>query len=177
MPTRSLALATAVLFGLLAIIDIPHDQPDPFASPVDYAMEVCFALALMSGAATLGALSRAASSRIAAAGWLLGAAGLGLVAVAATATAVVGSDTWEVLFLLGLPLLIVGALVVAGADVARRVDPRFAGLALLVGVVGMFALGDGYGVVAVGAAFFAISLLLQRPASAATRTGTRELAR
>lgn len=162
---RPVALAAGTLFAATAAIDIPHVQAQPFAGPLDYALEALFAAALASAALTLWLLSRTVVGRGRRLAWRLPAAGSGLVAVAATATLVAGRDFLGPVFMLGLLLVLVGYGVLAVLDLRGRLVPRFAGLTLAAGTVGMLVLGDGIGTVAWSAAWFAVGALLQ-PASA-----------
>ncbi len=159
-PTSStLALTAGVLFAATAAIDIPHHQPDPFAAPVDYLLEVCFSLSWAAGAATAWSLVRAATSRFAAAGWGLLGLGYSALTVVTAATAVNGGDVFGPVFAVALLTISLGSLVLFGTDVAGRVAPRGAGVVALVGLVAMMALGEGYGLLAFSAVWFAIAAL------------------
>ncbi|RYU15645.1 hypothetical protein [Nocardioides iriomotensis] len=165
LTARPAALVAGTLFAATAAIDVPHVQAQPFAGPLDYALEALFAAALWSAALALWLLSRAATGRGRRVAWRVPAAGCGLVAVAATATLVAAHDVLGPVFMLGLLLVLAGYLVLAVLDLRRRLTPRFAGLCLAAGTVGMVALGDGVGTVAWAAAWFGVAALLQ-PASA-----------
>jgi hypothetical protein len=60
--------------------------------------------------------------------------------------------------------VLAGYLVLAVLDL-RRLTPRFAGLCLAAGTVGVVALGDGVGTVAWAAAWFGVAALLQPDAA------------
>ncbi len=166
LTARPAALVAGTLFAATAAIDIPHTQGQPFAGPLDYALEAVFAGALWSAALALSLLSRGASGRRRVS-WLVPAAGCALVAVAATATLVAGQDVLGPAFMLGLLLVLAGYLVLAVLDLRRRLTPRFTGLALAAGTIGMLALGEGVGTLAWAAAWFGMAALLQ-PAAAPT---------
>lgn len=170
--TRHLALAAGVLFAATAAIDIPHDQAEPFVSRADFVLEAVFALSLAAAALTLGALARVAASWAARAGFGVAALGTGTLSVVAGATHVSGHDVWGAAFGLGLLGIAVGYLTLAVADLRRRVEPRYAGLVLLVALVAMVALGDGYGEIAWSVGWFTVAALL---APAPVRTPRQEL--
>jgi hypothetical protein len=165
LTARPAALVAGTLFAATAAIDIPHTQGQPFAGPLDYALEAVFAGALWSAALALSLLSRGASGRGRRVSWVVPAAGCALVAVAATATLVAGQDVLGPVFMLGLLLVLAGYLVLAVLDLRRRLTPRFTGLALAAGTIGMLALGEGVGTLAWAAAWFGVAALLQ-PAAA-----------
>ena len=50
---RHLAALAGTFFAATAVIDIPHEQAQPFVSTLDYVLEALFALALAFSAATL----------------------------------------------------------------------------------------------------------------------------
>jgi hypothetical protein len=171
--TRTLALLAGTLFAATAAVDIPHEQAQPFASSLDYLLEVLFCLSLATSALTAWALSRSASAKAVVAAWRCFAGGGAVLAVVTGATAVAGHDVLGPGFLLGGLAMLVGAVMLAVLDVRRRVSPRGAGILLLGAVVAMVALGDGYGLLPWAAAWFAMSTLLaplgarQEPVAAA----------
>jgi hypothetical protein len=160
LTTRHLALATASLFAVTAAIDIPHEQAQPFASTLDYVLEAVFALSLAAGAATLFSLLRGARGWAARIGFGLSGLGTATVAFVAGATHVNGHDVLGPVFGIGLLATGLGYLVLAVGDLARKVQPRFAGLVLLGSMVAMILLGEGYGVIAWSAGWFAVGALL-----------------
>ena len=168
LTARPAALVAGTLFAATAAVDVPHVQAQPFAGPLDYVLEALFAGALWSAALTLWLLSRTSSGRGRRAAWRVPAAGCGLVGVAATATLVAGHDVLGPVFALGLLLVLAGYLVLAVLDLRRRLTPRFTGLCLAAGTVGMLALGEGVGTVAWAAAWFGVAALLQPAASRVT---------
>jgi hypothetical protein len=168
LTARPAALVAGTLFAATAAIDVPHVQAQPFAGPLDYALEALFAAALWSAALALWTLSRAGVPRVARLAWRVPAAGCGLVATAATATLVAAHDVLGPVFMLGLLLVLAGYLVLAVLDLRGRLAPRFTGLCLAAGTVGMLALGEGVGTVAWAAAWFGVAALLQPAASRLT---------
>ena len=170
--TRPVALAAGTLFAATAAIDIPHDQPDVFVSQLDWILEALFALALGAGAWALWSLSRQATGRVPRLAWAVAATGSSLLALTAGATHVSGRNVLGPVFGLGILLVFIGYAALAVLDLRRRVEPRFAGFALVGGTLGMVTLGDGFGLLAWSAAWFAVAALLQ-PADVTAR----ELAR
>jgi hypothetical protein len=170
LTARPAALVAGTLFAATAAIDVPHVQAQPFAGPLDYVLEALFAGALWSAALALGLLSRIDSGRGRRVAWLVPAAGCALVAVAATATLVAAHDVLGPVFVLGLLLVLAGYLVLAVLDLRRRLAPRFTGLCLAAGSVGMLALGEGVGTVAWAAAWFGVAALLQPASTRVTET-------
>lgn len=161
LTARPAALAAGTLFAATAAIDIPHVQAQPFTDPLDYALEGLFAAALWCAALALWLLSRTAAGRSRRVAWRVPAAGCGLVGTAATATLVVGRDVLGPVFMVGLLLVLVGYAALAVLDLRGRAAPRFVGLSMAAGTVGMLVLGDGPGTVAWAAAWFAVAALLQ----------------
>ena len=159
--TRPIALAAGTLFAATAAIDIPHDQPDVFVSRLDFVLEALFALALAAGAWALWSLARQAAGRVPRIAWSVAATGSSLLAFTAGATHVSGRNVLGPAFLLGILLVFIGFATLAVLDLRRRVTPRFAGVALVAGTLGMVALGDGFGLLAWSAAWFAVAALLQ----------------
>jgi len=158
--TRNLALLAGALFAATAAVDIPHEQAQPFASVLDYLLEVLFSLSLAASTVAALSVSRPATGRAVTVGWRTFAAGTGLLTVVTAATAVAGHDVLGPAFLLGGLSALVGAVVLLVLDLRRRVQPRGAGMLLLAAVVAMVALGDGYGLLPWAAAWFAVSALL-----------------
>lgn len=158
---RPVALLAGTLFAATAAIDVPHVQAQPFAGPLDYALEALFAAALASAALTLWLLSRTVAGRGGRIAWRVPAVGSALVALAATATLVSRHDVLGPVFMVGLLLVLVGYVTLAVLDLRARLVPRFAGLTLAAGTVGMLVLGDGVGTIAWSAAWFAVGALLQ----------------
>jgi hypothetical protein len=159
LPTSRLAVAAGVLFAVTAGIDIPHHQSDPFDGALDYVLEAAFSASLALAAAGSWTLLRSAASRPAKAGWSLTAAGFGMLTVVTAATALTGGDVLGPVFGLALLAIAVGSVTLCVADALRRVEPRGSGVVMLVGLVAMVALGDGYGLLAWSAAWFAVAAL------------------
>ncbi len=157
--TRPAAALAGTLFALTAAIDIAHDQPPQFTSTADYVLEALFAGSLVASAVALALLGSSAERRVARVGWGLTLLGTVTLAVVVTATFLNGEETLDAVFPAGLLSILLGYVVLAAADLAGRVTPRFAGVALFVSGVGMIALGDGYGVVAWAAGWFALTAL------------------
>jgi hypothetical protein len=161
LTSRRLALVTATLFAVTAAIDIPHEQAQPFASTLDYVLEAVFALSLASAALTLGTLAGAARGLAARLGFGAACAGSATLAVVAGATHVNGEDVLGPGFVLGLLGTVIGYLVLAVADLRGRVEPRYAGLALLGSTIAMVALGEGLGLLGWTAGWVAVAALSQ----------------
>lgn len=158
--TRLAAITAAALFVAAASIDIPRDQPLVFTGAIDYLLEGLFAAALWAAAAALVALAIGnprLPARI-----VLGTAALGhsLFAVAATATLVNGRESLDPVSSVGLLLILVGYLGFLIVDLLKRVTPRFTGIAMFVATIGMFALGDGWGMIAWAAGWFAVAAIV-----------------
>jgi hypothetical protein len=158
--TRHLALLAGTLFAVTAAINIAHDQPPVFDSSMDYVLEAVFTLSLVAGAATLFSLLRAASGWAARIGFGLAGSGTAVLAYVAGATHVSGREVFDAVFPMGLLAIMVGYVVLAVADLRRKVQPRYAGVALVGSVVAMMVLGEGYGVIAWSAGWFAVAALL-----------------
>lgn len=171
--TRHLSLLSAGLFVATAAIDIPHDQPSVFVSTADYVLEALFALALLTGAGALGSLARTSARWSARTGFGLAALGTGTVGFVAAATHVNGREVLGPVFPIGLLLIVLGYLVLAVADLRRKVEPRFAGLGLVAGLVAMIVLGDGYGLLAWAAGYAALAALLAPAPAGAARQELR----
>jgi hypothetical protein len=165
------SLAAGVLLAATAAVDIPHVQPASFRSAPDYVLEVLLCLSVAAGAVALWLLAARAESRAARRGLLVPAAGHALLTVATAATAGAGRNVLGPVFLLGLLLTLVGAVVVLVLDLRRRLTPRGVGIALCAGTLAMVVLGDGYGLVGWSAGWVAVAAVLRQ--SEVTTTSTR----
>jgi hypothetical protein len=177
MNLRYPALASGLLFAATAAVDIPHAQhTEGFTGPLDYVLEVLFCLSLGAAATALWALSRSGPRRAARFAAMVPATGYTVLTLVTGATAVSGHDVLGPGFVLGLLLVLAGTLSLAVLDGMRRLDPRGVGLVLLVGAVAMAALGEGYGLIAWSAGWFAVAALARTAGSAqsaVTTTSTR----
>jgi hypothetical protein len=157
---RLLALATGVLFAATAAIDVPHAQhTSGFTGVLDYLLEVAFSLSLATGALTLLRVSTSQPTRTRRVVVGVPTAGYAVLAGVTAATAAAGRDVLGPLFVLGLLLVLGGTLALAVLDLARRAEPRGVGLALLLGVLVMVVLGEGYGLLGWSAGWFAVAAL------------------
>ena len=157
---RHLAVLAGTFFAATAVIDIPHEQAQPFVSPTDYVLEAIFALALAFSAAALwshGSSTRTRGRRIA---WSVPALGYTVLAVTAGATHVAGQDVGGPAFPIGLLLVMGGSLALLVLDLRKRLEPRGAGIVLVAAVVVMAVLGEGWGLIPWSAGWFALAALL-----------------
>jgi hypothetical protein len=169
---RHLALAAGSLFAATAAVDIPHVQNTAgFEGPADYVLEVLFSLSLAASAASLWRLRGAATTRGVRIGVTVPLAGYALLTVVTAATAAAARNVLGPLFALGLLLVLTGSLALAMLDLRGRIEPRGVGAALVAGVVAMTLLGEGYGLLAWSAAWFAVAALAHR--GYVTTTSTR----
>jgi hypothetical protein len=169
---RHLAVLAGVLFAATAAIDIPHDQAQPFVSTADYVLEALFALSLALGAAALWGHARGVPTRGLKIAWYLPALGYSVLAVVAGATHVNGHDVGGPAFPIGLLLIMGGSVALLVVDLRGRLAPRGAGLVLVGTIVVMAVLGDGWGLIAWSAGWFALGALLQPSRSAAVARST-----
>jgi len=158
---RIAAVAAAVLFVASASIDIPRDQPLVFTDPIDYILEAVFAGALWASAVALACMA-VSNSRIPAR-LTIGTAALGHIAfaTAATATLANGRESLDILASVGLVLIMAGYVGFFIADLIRMAEPRFSGIALFIATVGMISLGEGWGLIAWGAGWFAVAAMMR----------------
>lgn len=159
-PTRIAAVAAAILFVAAASIDIPRDQPLVFTDTVDYVLEAVFAAALWAAAAALVTLVLANTRLPARIVLATAALGHALFATAATATLVNGRESLDPVSSIGLVLIMAGYLGFLIVDLLKRVEPRLSGVAMFVATLGMFALGDGWGMIAWAAGWFAVAAIV-----------------
>jgi hypothetical protein len=158
---RRLALAVAVPHAVLGVLEVVHDQADPFTDPLDWAVEISFATAMLLAAVALATLTRTAAgaARIA---WGAAAAGAAAVGVAATATAVVGEETLDAVLLLGLLALVLGYLTALVLDLRGRVRPRRAGVVLFLSLLASMVLEPtGAGGLVLAAGWIGLSRLAE----------------
>lgn len=166
--TAATWFATAA-YALTGALELLHDQRSSFASPLDYLIEIAFALGLgATAAATCAFYATRPRVRSVAVGWLLATVGHLALFASATATAVVGHDALGPAFLLGLLGTTAGYLTLVVADLRGRVRPARAGVVLLVGFVGSVVLGavtaallsdGGGGTLALAASWAAVARL------------------
>lgn len=157
---RPLAILAGVMFAATATMDIPHDKPETFTSTIDYALEGCFAVALLAAAVAFLFLLRSAGGIGVRTGWGLAGLGHALMGTSSAATFVRGQDSLEVIFPAGLLAIALGYVVLLVLDLRRRVVPRFAGIVLFVATIAMVVAGEGYGLVAWSAGWFAFAAVL-----------------
>lgn len=170
---RHLAALAGTFFAATAVIDIPHEQAQPFATATDWVLEALFALALGFAAGTLWGHSATAPTRGRRIAWRVPALGYTVLAVTAGATHVAGHDVGGPAFPIGLLLVMGGSVALLVLDLRRRVDPRGAGMVLVAAIVVMAVLGDGWGLIPWSAGWFALTALL-RPETALRESPTTQ---
>jgi hypothetical protein len=142
-----IALAASVLYAATGVIELAHDQPTVFASPLDYWLEAIFVAALAASAAVLATLAgRGSTGAGATTGWALAACGHLVLLVAALATAIEGREALDPIFPLGFLAIVAGYIVLAVLDARKRLVPKRAGLVLLAGFVGAVVVSSVVGV-------------------------------
>lgn len=157
---RHLAVLAGTFFAATAVIDIPHEQAQPFVATIDYVLEAVFALALGFGAAALWSHSATVRSRGRRIAWSVPALGYTVLAVTAGATHVAGQDVGGPAFPIGLLLVMGGSVALLVLDLRKRLEPRGAGIVLVAAVVVMAVLGEGWGLISWSAGWFALAALL-----------------
>lgn len=158
--SRHLAFLAGTFIAATAVIDIPHQQAQPFATTLDYVLEALFALALGFSAAALWSHGRSARTRGCRVAWVVPALGYTVLAVTAGATPVAGREVGDSAFPIGLLLLVGGSLALLVLDLRKRIEPRGAGIVLVTAVVVMAVLGEGWGLISLSAGWFALAALL-----------------
>ena len=156
------AAATGATFIVEALVELLHQQAQPFTSLADYAIEVLFALGLALAAVSWWGLrsSGAVNGRRGRLGATIAAGGNASLALSATATAINGADTLGPVFMLGLLAALVGPITVATSATSRAL-----GSTLAIGLVASMAIGTG-GAAVLGLAWIAASTLLRSPSPA-----------
>ena len=175
-----LALLAAGAYAVTGALELGHDQPTVFASPIDYVIEATFVLALAASVGVLFAIGRARlSGRPAMAGWMVAVAGNAALATAALATTIEGREALDPLFPLGFLAIVAGYLTLAIVDLRSRLVPPRAGLLLLLGFIATAVIDNlvtGGGTLVLAATWAALGRLLSareaispsgRPATAA----------
>jgi hypothetical protein len=169
------ALAAAAFYAITGAIELAHDQPTVFVSPIDYWLEACFVAGLAAGVAVLASLGRAGlSGRAATIGWVVAAAGHAGLLIAASATLVNGRESLDPLFGLGFLAIALGYLILAAVDVKGTLIPRRGGFVLLGGFVATAVLDNlvaGAGGLVLAAAWAAFSRLIAVPETSASSAG------
>jgi hypothetical protein len=171
--TTATALGALVLVGEGAL-ELLHPQGDPFTGFTDHLIELLFAAGLALTLTGLLALHRRrppGAGALADAGLRAAAAGQGVLALLALASAARGHDVGGPFFPLAL-LALTGGLVAGAVGLARAGERR--ALVLPVALVGAFAAGPG-GLALLGAAWLvvlagdrgALAALRARPAAPA----------
>lgn len=177
MPDKMLAPATWLAtagYAVTGALELAHDQRTEFASPLDYLIEVTFAVALGATAvATFALLRSRPGGRAVATGWVLATAGHLALFTSALATGIAGRDALGPAFLVGLLATVAGYVTLTVADLRGRLLPERAGIVLLVGFVGSVVLGavtaalltdGGGGTLALAASWAAMTRLVSEPA-------------
>jgi hypothetical protein len=154
---------------VLGVLEVLHDQPEVFVDPLDWAIEIAFAVAMGLAAAALLLLGRRATGLVRVA-WGTAAAGAAAVAAAAGATAVAGEEVWGALLGVGLVCVLLGYLAALVLDLRGRVQPRRAAVVLFVALIAsVVAESTGAGGVVLAAGWLAVAKLSadRQPARAA----------
>ena len=159
------AAATGATFIVEALVELLHQQAQPFTSLGDYAIEVLFALGLALAAVSWWGLrsSGAVNGRRGRLGATIAAGGNAALALSATATVINGADALGPVFMLGLLAALVGPITVATSNSSRAL-----GSTLAIGLIASMAIGTG-GAAVIGLAWIAASTLLRSPAPALAR--------
>lgn len=170
VPATWVATAGYAVTGALELL---HDQRATFASPLDYLIEIAFAVGLAATASVTFALYLTRPrTRAVAVGWLLATAGHLALFLSAVATSVAGHDALGPAFMLGLLGTLVGYGTLLVADLRGLLRPARAGVVLLVGLVGSVVLGavtaamltdGGGGTLALAASWAAVTRLVAAP--------------
>ncbi len=158
--SRHLAALAGTFFAATAVIDIPHEQAQPFVATIDYVLEALFALALGFSAAALWSHRPTAATRAIRVAWSVPALGYTVLALTAGATHVAGRDVGGPAFPIGLLLVLGGSVALLVLDLRKRLEPRGAGIVLVAAVVVMAVLGEGWGLIPWSAGWFALAALL-----------------
>jgi hypothetical protein len=169
---KTLAPATWVAtagYAVTGALELLHDQRSTFATPLDYLIEIAFAVGLGATAvATYALYATRPRARSVAVGWLLATVGHLALFVSAAGTAAAGHDALGPAFTLGLLAALGGYVTLLVADLRGRVRPARAGVVLLVGLVGSVVLGavtaamlsnGGGGTLALAASWAAVARL------------------
>lgn len=159
MDLHRTALAVAVPNAAFGVLEVLHTQPAQFSAPVDYVIEVAFALAMAATATALALMSTrvAGTARRA---WQAASGGAAALTLSAVATAVVGHDALGPVFSLGLLGLVGGYLTAAVLDLRGRLAPRGAGAVLLVAFVASVVVqGTGAGGLVLAAGWLGLARL------------------
>ena len=160
-------VATAA-YAVTGALELLHDQRSTFASPLDYLIEIAFALGLGATAAASTLYATRPPFRSVAVGWLLATVGHLALFASAAATVLAGHDALGPAFMLGLLATLGGYVTLLVADLRGRVRPARAGVVLLVGFVGSVVLGavmaalltdGGGGTLALAASWAAVARL------------------
>lgn len=156
-------------YAVTGALELLHDQRATFATPLDYLIEIAFAVGLAATALAAYALwTTRPRTRSVAAGWLLATVGHLALFASAAATAVAGHDALGPAFMLGLLATFIGYGTLSVADLRGHVRPARAGVVLLLGLVGSLVLGavtaalladGGGGTLALAASWAAVARL------------------
>ena len=157
------AAATGATFVVEALVELLHQQAQPFTSLADYAIEALFALGLALAAVTWWGLrsSGAVDGRRGRIGAAIAAGGNAALALSATATVINGADALGPVFMLGLLAALAGHASRSPPPPARA---RSAARSPI-GLIASMAIGTG-GAAVLGLAWIAAATLLRPPAPA-----------
>lgn len=159
IPVPVVATVAALPFAVLGALELVHDQADVFTEPLDYAVEVVFAVAMSAAAAAYGALAALGRGLVRIA-WCLASGGSTAVAVAAAATAAAGEETLGAVLGLGLLAVLLGLVAALVLDLRGRVAPRRSGVVLALALVGSVLVETtGTGGLVLGLGWFAVGRL------------------
>lgn len=146
------AFAAAAFYAVTGVLELAHDQANPFSGVLDYAIEATFLGALAAAAVACWELRRGGAR----AAWTLAGAGHGVLFLPVGATFLRGEEALDPLFGIGFLAITVGLLATALWDARGRVTPPRVALVLLTAWIVTVALDSG---LAVGAGWLTVAML------------------
>jgi hypothetical protein len=155
-------MLAGLLYIVQAIVGMVKPQADVFTSTSDYVIEVFFVAALLlTLVALLGMRKRAGTGIFPLVSFFVFFIGTLLFLFSASASLASGRDVLESVYLPGLALSFLGAILLGIAIIRAKTLPLWSAIALMLGLPFSVALGDTYGGgIVLGLAWMAVGVAL-----------------
>jgi hypothetical protein len=155
-------MLAGLLYIVQAIAGLVKPHAEVFTSTNDYVIEICFVAALLlTLVALLGIRTGAGTGIFPAVSFFVFFIGTLLFLISAAASLASGRDVLDFVYLPGLGLSVLGAILLGIAIIRAKILPLWSAIALILGLPISVALGDAYGGgIVLGLAWIAVGVAL-----------------
>jgi hypothetical protein len=155
-------MLAGLLYIVQALVSLVKPHAEVFTSASDYVIEACFVAALLlTLVALLGIRTGVGTSIFPAVSFFVFFIGTLLFFISAAASLASGRDVLGFVYLPGLGLSVLGAILLGIAIIRAKILPLWSAIALILGLPISVALGDAYGGgIVLGLAWIAVGVAL-----------------